>query len=51
MRYRSARLDYRCSRPPSVAALLNAPDCYMEKIVVGPSCKDAVYLDAPVPTI
>src|SRR5581483_2878856 len=22
--------------------LLNAPDCYMEKIVVGPSCKDAV---------
>src|ERR1700733_9303870 len=28
--------------------LLNAPDCYMEKIVVGPSCKDAVYIDAPV---
>ena len=28
--------------------LLNAPDCYMDKIVVGPSCKDAVYLDAPV---
>src|SRR5689334_20622989 len=28
--------------------LLNAPDCYMEKIVVGPSCKDAVDLDAPV---
>src|SRR3954463_12941599 len=28
--------------------LLNAPDCYMEKIVVGPSCKDAVHLDAPV---
>src|SRR3954469_12395508 len=27
--------------------LLNAPDCYMEKLVVGPSCKDAVYLDAP----
>src|SRR6201982_1363243 len=27
--------------------LLNAPDCYMEKIVVGPSCKDAVDLDAP----
>ena len=22
--------------------LLNAPDCYMDKIVVGPSCKDAV---------
>jgi fructose-1,6-bisphosphatase II len=28
--------------------LLNAPDCYMEKIVVGPSCKDAVDLEAPV---
>ena len=28
--------------------LLNAPDCYMEKIVVGPSCKGAVELDAPV---
>ncbi len=28
--------------------LLNAPDCYMEKIVVGPSCKGAVEIDAPV---
>jgi fructose-1,6-bisphosphatase class II len=28
--------------------LLNAPDCYMEKIVVGPSCHNAVELDAPV---
>jgi len=28
--------------------LLNAPDCYMDKIVVGPSCKDAVEMDAPV---
>ena len=28
--------------------LLNAPDCYMEKIVVGPSCKGAIELDAPV---
>src|SRR6201981_768883 len=28
--------------------LLHAPDCYMEKIVVGPSCKHAVYLGAPV---
>jgi len=28
--------------------LLNAPDCYMEKIVVGPSCKDAIEMDAPV---
>ena len=38
----------RCSRPRERGGLLNAPDCYMEKIVVGPSCKDAVYLDAPV---
>src|SRR5499425_1457350 len=28
--------------------LLHAPDCYMEKIVVGPSCKNAVEMDAPV---
>src|SRR5438094_2721867 len=28
--------------------LLHAPDCYMEKIVVGPSCKDAVDMQAPV---
>src|SRR2546426_7978016 len=28
--------------------LLNAPDCFMEKIVVGPSCKNAVEMDAPV---
>ncbi|MGH9678602.1 MAG: class II fructose-bisphosphatase, partial [Candidatus Acidiferrales bacterium] len=28
--------------------LLNAPDLYMEKIIVGPSCKGAVDLDAPV---
>src|SRR5512142_800704 len=28
--------------------LLNAPDCYMDKIVVGPSCKGCVELDAPV---
>src|SRR6202158_5010302 len=28
--------------------LLNAPDCHMEKIVVGPSCKGAVDLEAPV---
>lgn len=27
--------------------LLHAPDCYMEKIVVGPSCKNAVDLNAP----
>jgi fructose-1,6-bisphosphatase II len=29
--------------------LLHAPDLYMEKIVVGPSCKGSVELDAPVP--
>jgi fructose-1,6-bisphosphatase class II len=28
--------------------LLHAPDCYMEKIVVGPSCKGCIDLDAPV---
>jgi len=28
--------------------LLHAPDCYMEKIVVGPSCKGLIELDAPV---
>ncbi len=28
--------------------LLHAPDCYMEKLVVGPSSKGAIDLDAPV---
>lgn len=28
--------------------LLHAPDCYMDKIVVGPSCKGCVDIDAPV---
>ncbi len=28
--------------------LLFAPDCYMEKIIVGPSCKGCVEMDAPV---
>jgi fructose-1,6-bisphosphatase II len=28
--------------------LLHAPDCYMQKIVVGPDCKGCVDLDAPV---
>ena len=28
--------------------LLHAPDLYMEKIIVGPACKGAVALDAPV---
>src|SRR5213083_2422845 len=28
--------------------LLHAPDLYMEKLIVGPSSKDAVDLDAPV---
>jgi fructose-1,6-bisphosphatase class II len=30
------------------AGLLHAPDCYMEKIIVGPACKGAVDIDAPV---
>lgn len=30
--------------------LLHAPDCYMEKIVVGPACRGVVDLDAPVAT-
>src|SRR4029077_5632813 len=28
--------------------LLHAPDCYMDKIVVGPAAKSAIDLDAPV---
>ena len=28
--------------------LLHAPDCYMQKIIVGPAAKDVVDLDAPV---
>jgi fructose-1,6-bisphosphatase class II len=28
--------------------LLNAPDCYMDKIVAGPACRGALDLDAPV---
>jgi fructose-1,6-bisphosphatase class II len=28
--------------------LLNAPDCYMEKIIVGPGAKNAIDIDAPV---
>src|SRR5207249_8418013 len=28
--------------------LLNAPDCYMNKIIVGPSARNAVDIDAPV---
>ena len=31
-----------CSRRPSTGGLLHAPDLYMEKLVVGPSSKDAV---------
>ena len=30
--------------------LLHAPDCYMQKIIVGPAAKGAVHLDAPVAT-
>lgn len=28
--------------------LLHAPDCYMEKIIAGPSCRGSLDLDAPV---
>jgi fructose-1,6-bisphosphatase class II len=28
--------------------LLNAPDCYMDKIIVGPAAKSAIDIDAPV---
>src|SRR3989441_10690739 len=30
--------------------LLHAPDCYMEKVIVGPSAKKAIDIDAPVET-
>jgi fructose-1,6-bisphosphatase II / sedoheptulose-1,7-bisphosphatase len=30
--------------------LLHAPDCYMEKIIVGPAARDVIDLDAPVAT-
>src|SRR5262245_62645210 len=28
--------------------LLNAPDCYMEKLIVGPTAKNAIDINAPV---
>ena len=28
--------------------LLHAPDCYMDKIIAGPACRDALDIDAPV---
>src|SRR2546427_12363240 len=48
---------YATGAPNAIAVLaaserggvLHAPDIYMEKIVVGPSCKGAVELDAPGP--
>src|SRR5262245_16838788 len=30
--------------------LLHAPDCYMDKLVVGPTAKDVIDIDAPVET-
>ena len=42
------RTRSRCSRRRTSGGLLHAPDLYMEKLVVGPSSKDAVSLDAPV---
>jgi len=32
----------------SRGGLLKAPDCYMDKIIVGPAAKGAIHLDAPV---
>jgi fructose-1,6-bisphosphatase class II len=32
----------------SRGGLLHAPDCYMEKIIVGPAAKNAIDIDAPV---
>jgi fructose-1,6-bisphosphatase II len=32
----------------SPGGLLHAPDCYMEKIIAGPACRDALDIDAPV---
>ena len=48
MRDRRAQRASRCSRRPSSGGLLHAPDLYMEKLVVGPSSKHVVDLDAPV---
>jgi fructose-1,6-bisphosphatase II len=28
--------------------LLHAPDCYMDKIIAGPACRDALDIDAPI---
>ena len=50
MRHRRAERD-RGARRVEQGGLLHAPDLYMEKLVVGPSSKDAVSLDAPVTTI
>ena len=47
LRHRLARRDRRAGGVQS-RRLLHAPDCYMEKIVVGPAAKGAVHLDAPV---
>ena len=42
------RTRSRCWRPSNKGGLLHAPDCYMEKIIVGPAAKGAVHLDATV---
>jgi fructose-1,6-bisphosphatase/sedoheptulose 1,7-bisphosphatase-like protein len=39
---------WRCWPRPRRAVLLHAPDIYMEKLIVGPSSRDVVDLDAPV---
>ena len=48
LRDRRAAAPSRCWRRRERGGLLHAPDCYMEKIVVGPAAKGAVDLDAPV---
>ena len=48
MRERARRIPSQCLRRLEPGGLLHAPDCYMEKIIAGPACKDALDLDAPV---
>ncbi len=42
------RMRSRCWPRPKSGGLLHAPDVYMEKLVVGPTSKHLVDLDAPV---
>ena len=47
LRHRRRRSDHGTGGVGK-GGLLHAPDCYMEKIIVGPAAKGAVDLDAPV---